>query len=225
METRLNQPKKLHEAILYFSDPDRCIEYVKAWRWSDGVVVCPTCGGKKVKFLENQKRWQCSSHHSKRQFSVKVGTVMEDSPLGLDKWLVAMWLVANLQRMGSAVARLPVRSASLKKRRGSWIIGFGCRCATISTARSWAATAARLKSTKVSSWKARNMHVSERKRVELLRQPEQRTRLPLWESLSVREGTYRRCAQSSQGKRLQGVVASHVEAVVRRSTGMCCWVV
>jgi hypothetical protein len=68
---------------------------VQTWRWPDGIVICPTCGSKKVKFLENQKRWQCSSHHSKRQFSVKVGTIFEDSPLGLDKWLVAMWLVAN----------------------------------------------------------------------------------------------------------------------------------
>src|SRR5271165_5791476 len=92
MET---QPKTLQDAVIYFSDPDRCLEYVKAWRWPDGVVICPTCGSKKVRLLENQKRWQCSSHHAKRQFSVKVGTVMEDSPLGLDKWLVAMWLVAN----------------------------------------------------------------------------------------------------------------------------------
>jgi transposase-like protein len=95
METRSNQPETLQEAILYFSDPDRCIEYVKAWRWPDGNVICPTCGKEKAKWLDNQKRWQCSKHHAKRQFSVKVGTVMEDSPLGLDKWLVAMWLVAN----------------------------------------------------------------------------------------------------------------------------------
>jgi transposase-like protein len=88
------QPQTLQEAIIYFSNPDHCREYVQAWRWPHG-VVCPTCENTKVKFLEKQKLWQCSKHHSKRQFSVKVGTIFEDSPLGLDKWLVAMWLVAN----------------------------------------------------------------------------------------------------------------------------------
>jgi transposase-like protein len=92
MET---QPQTLQEAIVYFSNTDNCLKYVQTWRWPDGIVICPTCGSKKVKFLENQKRWQCGSHHLKRQFSVKVGTIFEDSPLHLDKWLVAMWLVAN----------------------------------------------------------------------------------------------------------------------------------
>lgn len=92
MET---QPKTLQEAVVYFSDPDRCLEYVKAWRWPDGKIACPTCGSPNVAFLKNQRKWQCGSHHAKRQFSVKVGTIMEDSPLGMDKWLVAMWLVAN----------------------------------------------------------------------------------------------------------------------------------
>src|SRR5580700_7185264 len=95
METRLNQPKTLQEAIVYFSDPDRCFDYVKAWRWPDGVVVCPTCGKKNPGFLAKQRLWQCSNRHPRRQFSVKVGTIMEDSALRLDKWLVAMWLVAN----------------------------------------------------------------------------------------------------------------------------------
>jgi transposase-like protein len=95
MEKQPNQPETLQEAILYFADPDRCIDYVKAWRWPSGKVICPTCGNGKVKWMDHQRLWQCSSHHAKRQFSVKVGTIMEDSPLSLDKWLVAMWLIAN----------------------------------------------------------------------------------------------------------------------------------
>jgi transposase-like protein len=89
------QPKTLQEAVIYFSNPANCLDYMLAWRWPDGVVTCPTCGSNKVKFLGNQGRWQCSSHHAKRQFSAKVGTIMEDSPIGLDKWLVAMWLIVN----------------------------------------------------------------------------------------------------------------------------------
>ncbi len=63
-------------------------------RWPSG-VTCPTCGSPKVGFLANQRRWQCIIKHPKRQFSVKVGTIFEDSPLGLDKWLPAVWLVVN----------------------------------------------------------------------------------------------------------------------------------
>ncbi|MGA7886552.1 MAG: IS1595 family transposase, partial [Acidobacteriaceae bacterium] len=89
------QPQTLQEAVVYFSSSDNCMAFMQAWRWPDGVIKCPTCGSQKVKFLEKQKRWQCSSHHARRQFSAKVGTIMEDSPIGLDKWLVAMWLIVN----------------------------------------------------------------------------------------------------------------------------------
>lgn len=89
-----HEPKTLQEAAIYFSDPVRCREYVVKRRWPEG-VTCPTCGSAKVVFSEKHNRWQCGSHHAKRQFTVKTGTIFEESPLGLDKWLVAMWLVAN----------------------------------------------------------------------------------------------------------------------------------
>jgi len=86
--------KTLQEAIIYFSDAAHCFEFVKVRRWPNG-VICPTCGSKTVSFLVNQKKWQCSSRHSRRQFSIKTGTIFEDSPLGLDTWLVAMWLLVS----------------------------------------------------------------------------------------------------------------------------------
>jgi len=89
------EPKSLQEAIVYFSNPDNCIDYLAIRRWSDGRVLCPTCGSDKVKFHAERRIWQCSSHHSKRQFSIKVGTVMEDSAIPLDKWMTAAWLVTN----------------------------------------------------------------------------------------------------------------------------------
>ncbi|KKL14836.1 hypothetical protein LCGC14_2511670, partial [marine sediment metagenome] len=64
-------------------------------RWPDGVVVCPTCDRTDANFLEARRIWQCKSKHTKRQFSVKVGTIFEDSPISLDKWLVAVWMIAN----------------------------------------------------------------------------------------------------------------------------------
>src|ERR1700688_2756560 len=89
------EPKSLQEAIVYFSNPDNCIDYLAIRRWPDGRVLCPSCGSDKVKFHAERRIWQCSSHHSKRQFSIKVGTVMEDSAIPLDKWLTAAWLITN----------------------------------------------------------------------------------------------------------------------------------
>jgi transposase-like protein len=66
-----------------------------ARRWPDGVVKCPTCGRDDVKYIAKRRVWQCKTRHAKCQFSVKVGTIMEDSPISLDKWLVAMWMLAN----------------------------------------------------------------------------------------------------------------------------------
>jgi transposase-like protein len=89
------EPKSLQEAILYFSNPDNCIDYLALRRWPDGKVICPGCGSDKVSFNANRRTWKCSKHHSKREFSIKVGTVMEDSAIPLDKWLVAMWMILN----------------------------------------------------------------------------------------------------------------------------------
>src|SRR5216110_2285526 len=93
-DTKRTEPKTLKEAIVYFSNPDNCLDYVVARRWPNG-VVCPTCGRTDARFLANQRKWQCKSVHHHRQFSVKIGTIFEDSPLGLDKWLMAMWMITN----------------------------------------------------------------------------------------------------------------------------------
>jgi transposase-like protein len=90
----MKQPKTLQQAILYFADLDNCLKLMVARRWPNG-VECPTCGRKDVVFLTNQRKWQCKSVHAKRQFSAKVGTIFEDSALGLDKWLAAVWMITN----------------------------------------------------------------------------------------------------------------------------------
>src|ERR1039457_6013001 len=92
----MTEPKSLQEAIQYFSDHDICVQYLAVRRWPDGVVICPTCGSKSVSAFNSKRRtWKCSTHHFRREFSIKVGTICEDSPLGLDKWLPAMWLLSN----------------------------------------------------------------------------------------------------------------------------------
>lgn len=81
------------QAIRYFSDPDVCVQFVASLRWEDGKPVCPRCEGMDHSFLTTRRLWKCKA--CKKQFSVKVGTIFEDSPLGLDKWLCAIWLIAN----------------------------------------------------------------------------------------------------------------------------------
>src|SRR6266540_3069639 len=88
------EPRTLQEAIRYFSDPDNCLNYLAARRWPNG-VICPTCGRKDVSLVAARRVWQCKTRHPKAQFSVKVGTVFEDSALGLDKWLMAIWMMVN----------------------------------------------------------------------------------------------------------------------------------
>ncbi len=90
----MSRPTTLREAIIYFADTDKCIAYMVAKIWPNG-VTCPTCGRSDVSWLANQKKWQCKSAHAKRQFSAKVGTIFEDSPLGLEKWLPAVWIITN----------------------------------------------------------------------------------------------------------------------------------
>lgn len=90
-----NEPKSLQEAIIYFSNIANCIEYLAARRWPNG-VTCPICGSHHVSaFNPTRRTWKCSTHHSKREFSVKVGTIFEDSPISLDKWLTAIWMLSN----------------------------------------------------------------------------------------------------------------------------------
>src|SRR3989442_1787262 len=87
-------PKTLVEAIRYYANPDHCLAVMVEVRWPTG-VKCPTCGSRNVGFISTRRLWECREKHPRRQFSVKVGTIFEDSPLSLDKWLTAMWMVCN----------------------------------------------------------------------------------------------------------------------------------
>src|SRR6202050_1279481 len=94
METdNINKHSGLMNAIRYYSDPLTCISEVAAVKWPKGQAVCPRCESKRNSFLKTRLMWKCLD--CKKQFSVKVGTIFEDSPVGLDKWLCAMWMLAN----------------------------------------------------------------------------------------------------------------------------------
>ncbi|MGH9666142.1 MAG: IS1595 family transposase, partial [Bryobacteraceae bacterium] len=113
-----SEPLTLEEAIIYFSNPDNCISYLVARRWKDG-VVCPTCGSREVAFVASRRLWQCKTRHPKAQFSIKVGTIFEDSPITLDKWLLAMWMLANFK---NGVSSYEIHRATGITQKSCWFM-------------------------------------------------------------------------------------------------------
>src|SRR5258708_4354035 len=92
---RNDMPTTLQQAILYFADFEHCRQFLMDLRWPEGKVTCPTCGCYRVIWMASVRRWKCYEKHPVPQFSLKTGTIFEDSPLGLDKWLAALWLLVN----------------------------------------------------------------------------------------------------------------------------------
>ena len=88
-------PKTLQEAIIWFSDHEHCHRFMMDLRWPDGKVKCPRCGSERVKYLAKARVWKCYAKHERPTFSLKTGTIFEDSPIGFDKWLPAAWLIIN----------------------------------------------------------------------------------------------------------------------------------
>jgi transposase-like protein len=119
------EPATLQDAIVYFSSPDNCREYLVAHRWPDG-VTCPRCGSKNVLFQAKYNRWQCGSKHDLRQFTSKTGTIFEDSPLSLDKWLLAMWQVVNCK---NGVSSYEIHRAVGVTQKTAWFMDHRIRVA------------------------------------------------------------------------------------------------
>src|SRR5438552_8977297 len=123
-DTMSAEPKTLQQAIVHFADPDNCLNFMVKLRWPDGVVICSTCGREDAVFLANQRKWQCKSVHHHRQFSVKVGTIFEDSALPLDKWLIAMWMIANSK---NGISSYEIGRALGITQKSAWFMGHRVR--------------------------------------------------------------------------------------------------
>src|SRR5882762_7057102 len=91
----METPKTLQASIQHFSDYENCRQFMIAVRWLDGKVRCPQCGSEEVTYLRNARLYRCYEKHPLQKFSLKVGTIFEDSPIALEKWLPAVWLVVN----------------------------------------------------------------------------------------------------------------------------------
>jgi transposase-like protein len=203
----MTEPKTLQEAIIYFSNPDNCIDYLAIRRWPNGIVTCPTCGSEKVKFNAKRRIWQCSVHHPMRQFSIKIGTVMEDSPIGLDKWMMATWMVTNCK---NGVSSYEIARDVKVTQKSAWFMLHRIRLAMQDDFfGSKLGGEVEVDETFIGG-KARNMHVSERKRRITGTGTKDKTAVM---GILERGGKVRASVITSRKKKeLQAEVRKHVEA-------------
>ncbi len=159
MDTQTAFPKTLQEAIIYFRNPDICQAFLRDLRWPNG-VACPRCGSRAVTFLANARVWKCRTKHDQQKFSIKVGTIFEDSPIGLDKWLSAIWMVTNCE---NGISSCEMARAFGVTQKTAWFMDHRIRLAMHNRAFEKAKGEVEVEETFVGG-KARNMHVSARKR-------------------------------------------------------------
>jgi transposase-like protein len=110
-------PETLQEAIVYFSDPERAFQYAVKLRWPDGKVSCPRCGNAKHSFIKTRRIWFC--YECQKQFTLKVGTIFEDSPLGLDKWMAAFWMLVNCK---NGISSMEIHRALGITQKSAWFM-------------------------------------------------------------------------------------------------------
>jgi transposase-like protein len=154
-------PKTLREAILFFADYENCRKAVEAIRWPDGVVRCPQCGSNHVTYLAKQRRYKCYGKHPKAQFSLKVGTIFEDSAVGLEKWLPALWLLTNCK---NGISSYELARALGVTQKTAWFMLSRLRLALHAEADGMFDGHIEADETFIGG-KARNMHAAKRKRL------------------------------------------------------------
>jgi len=159
-DTMNSEPKTLQEAIVYFSNPDNCLNYLVVRRWPKGIVDCPRCGSTEVYFLPSRRLWECKIKHPQRQFSIKVGTIFEDSPLGLDKWLMATWMIANCK---NGISSYEIHRAIKITQKSAWFMMHRIRKAMQTGTFVKFVGEVEVDETFIGG-KARNMHIAQRKR-------------------------------------------------------------
>src|SRR5438552_13970552 len=118
MSTTPKAPRTLLEAVRHFADPAVCRDALVAARWPKG-VRCPHCRSKEVTWLANAGLWKCRTKHARQKFSVKVGTIFEDSPIGLDKWLPVTWMLVNAK---NGISSLEVHRALGVTQKTAWFM-------------------------------------------------------------------------------------------------------
>src|SRR6266550_4134041 len=158
----MKPPKTLQEAIVYFSDPQRAFDYAVTLRWPDGRVRCPRCNSDRNYFIKTRRIWLCRG--CDKQFTIKVGTIFEDSPLGLDKWMMAYWMLCNCK---NGISSMEIHRALGITQKSAWFMLQRLRLAMQDDffGNKLGSSGAEIEvDESFIGGKARNMHLNERKR-------------------------------------------------------------
>ena len=159
----MESPKTLQQAIQYFSDYENCRQFMVSVRWPDGKVRCPNCGSEKVGYLEKARVYRCYGDHAKQKFSLKVGTIFEDSPIPLEKWLPAVWLLVSCK---NGISSYEIHRALGITQKSAWFMLHRIRLAVQSGSfvkLGGPGSEVEVDETFIGG-KARNMHAKERRR-------------------------------------------------------------
>lgn len=159
-------PRTLREAILFFADYDNCRKAVEAIRWPDGVVRCPRCDSDKVTYLAKARVWKCYGDHPRQKFSLKVGTIFEDSAIGFEKWLPALWLLTNCK---NGISSYELARALGVTQKTAWFMLARLRMALHGGEPTDKFTRITEADETYIGGKARNMHLAKKKRLNVRR--------------------------------------------------------
>src|ERR1017187_6613569 len=202
----MNAHATLRDAILYFADFEHCKDFMIELRWPNGTVKCPECGSEKVCYLAKNRLWKCYATHPKPRFTLKTGTIFEDSPIGLEKWLPAVWMLLNCK---NGMSSWEVHRALGVTQKTAWFMFHRIRLAAQSKTFNKLAGGVEVDETFIGG-KARNMHADKRDEKTHGRSPGDKT---IVAAVLERGGTIRaRVCTTRRKPELQALVRENVEA-------------
>ncbi len=156
----METPSDLRNAIVYFNDVEHCREFMVELCWPDGKVKCPRCGSEHVLWIAKERVWKCYGKHDHAKFSLKTGTIFEDSPIALEKWLPAAWLIINCK---NGISSYELARDLKVTQKSAWFMLHRIRLAMQSGTFEKLSGEIEADETFIGG-KARNMHLSKRQR-------------------------------------------------------------
>jgi len=202
----MEAPRTLQEAIIYFADFENCRTFMIGLRWSNGIVKCPRCGSEKVSWLAKARVWKCYAKHERPTFTLKTGTIFEDSPIALEKWLPAVWLIVTCK---NGISSYEIARGLGISQKSAWHMAHRIRFALHSGSFDKLSGEIEVDETYIGG-KARNMHVGKRQRRITGTGTKDKTAVM---GILERGGKVRTMVvPSTKGKALQSEVKKHVEA-------------
>jgi transposase-like protein len=202
----METPDTLRDAIIWFSEFENCRQFMMELRWPDGVVKCPRCDSEHVFYIPKERVWKCYGKHSHAKFSLKTGTIFEDSPIALEKWLPAVWLIVTCK---NGISSYEVHRGLKITQKSAWFMLHRIRLAMQSGTFNKLSGEIEVDETFIGQ-KARNMHKHKRAEKITGRGPKDKA---IVFGMMERDGEVRVMhVEKRTKKELQSAIRDHVEA-------------